>query len=560
MTTPTQKIFTEADAKLALLRIAKEKGKERAVLLEKMMRIETNHFTSKQYQLTGSAGMEDGLWGKQVKKYFPNGYATVMFRDNHPTERGTTKPLPFIVWNSVYDFCRFLSDYIDHYNGNYARWNGTAVAKQQKYQQLVSTVKSRFNFAQQLVEAYDHLSPVKKKPQRRVAYWRLVPPPLCFGIICKRIMANRTLSACRKSAIEARANHAPALFNATEETVKAEALALLLELELLSVAAPLISSHAQFVKAVTDEMQQQKKHNKTTFEKLAAGYGINDKTEVKELIELAIVQQARTIAHLPLSIEARYEEMVALYHKQVNLSHRTSQSILLQQYSTPAPIAYLAGVYCGIEYFKTNSAFSFGFEPSAGNGLLTIAGDPERFYVNEIDDTRNNNLRTQGFTEVWKRDATLPFTDVQKTFMAVLTNPPFGSLDKPVLFDSYKISSLEHLMALRALDTMNINGKAAIIIGGHTVWDEHGRIQAGKNRIFFNYLHRHYYIEDVININGQRLYSKQGTAFNVRLILINKRKAKPEGVAPLFDPLIDQEVKSFSGLYERVTRHLMFSV
>ena len=159
-------VFTESDAQEALQRIAKEKGKDRAVLLEKMLRHETSHFTSKQYLATGSAGMEDGAWGKVVRPYFPNGYRTVFFKDNHPEARGTSKPLPFIVWNSVYNFCRFLSDYIDRYGGNYARWNSTSTARQATYRQLVNAVRSRFNLqdaVKAVMKSIEDLPETKKK-------------------------------------------------------------------------------------------------------------------------------------------------------------------------------------------------------------------------------------------------------------------------------------------------------------------------------------------------------------------------------------------------------------
>ena len=44
-----------------------------------------------------------------------------------------------------------------------------------------------------------------------------------------------------------------------------------------------------------------------------------------------------------------------------------------------------------------------------------------------------------------------------------------------------------------------------------------GRITSGKNRIFFNYLYSRYHVADVINIDGHKLYSRQGTSFDVRL-------------------------------------------
>lgn len=293
-----------------------------------------------------------------------------------------------------------------------------------------------------------------------------------------------------------------------------------------------------------------KAYTKTSIEKIAAADGITDKNEVKELTELAIVSVARYYAHTKGSVRERFDKIVDLYWRQVNLSHRTSQSMLLQQYSTPAPISYLAGVFCELDKLQLKGGLAF--EPSAGNGLLTIAADASRVYVNEIETVRRENLEVQGFANVWNRDSTKPFYDLSNTFDAVLTNPPFGTLDQPVYFEDYKISSLEHLMALHALDVMLPNGKAAIIIGGHTKLDGQGRIQAGKNRIFFNYLYSRYYVKDVININGHKLYSRQGTGFDVRLILIAGRKSKPEGVAPLHNSILDTEVSTFIELYDRV--------
>jgi len=106
-------------------------------------------------------------------------------------------------------------------------------------------------------------------------------------------------------------------------------------------------------------------------------------------------------------------------------------------------------------------------------------------------------------------------------------------------------------MAIHALNCMKDKGRTAIIIGGHTEWDAQGRIRAGKNRIFFSYLYRHYHVADVINIDGA-LYSRQGTSFNVRLILIDGRRATPDGFPPLKDK-DDKTVKDFETLYQRVS-------
>ena len=123
-----------------------------------------------------------------------------------------------------------------------------------------------------------------------------------------------------------------------------------------------IISHVEY------DLENKIHYNKKSIEKLAFSFGIIDKTEVKELTELAIVKRARELAHSEGTVRKRFNKIVELYNSQINLSHRTSQSILLQQYSTPAPIAYLAGVFCEID--KLQSERGFAFEPSAGNGSV----------------------------------------------------------------------------------------------------------------------------------------------------------------------------------------------
>ncbi len=320
----------------------------------------------------------------------------------------------------------------------------------------------------------------------------------------------------------------------------------------VSTSEKLQSNFQEFTSLVENDLREGNQHNKRSLEKLADTLGIDDRTEIKELTELAIVNVAREIVSTNETTQQKFENLVKLYSRQVNLSHRTSQSILLQQYSTPAPIAYLMGVFCNLDQLGSGLAF----EPSAGNGLLTIAGEPEHIYVNEIDFVRNRNLKTQGFASVTNQDASSAFDKYSKKFQAVLTNPPFGRLDKAVKFETYPIQVLDHAMSLWALDTMADNGKAAIIIGGHSRYDSRGRLQKGKNRFYFNYLYEHYNVKDVIPIDGKYLYTRQGTGVPVRLILISGRKQVPQGAAPLKRDTNTSVVKSFDDLYDRVMQSL----
>jgi hypothetical protein len=307
-----------------------------------------------------------------------------------------------------------------------------------------------------------------------------------------------------------------------------------------------------FIHYLNNELQSGKTLMRVQIEKAASKMGIEDKTLIKELSEYAIVDTARNIVKGNGTQREKYDKVVSLYNRQANQSYRTSMSILLRQYSTPAPIGYLMGLYCGIDDGRKTV-----FEPSAGNGLLTIAGTPGLITVNEIDSVRRSNLERQPFFQVTGKDASKPFTDYKKSFDAVITNPPFGSLGRnsSVSIEGYQIRDMDHYMAILALDTMKDNGRAAFIIGGHSSFDEMGRINSPKDRVFFNYLNHFYHVDDVIPINGKKLYSRQGTGFNTRLILISGRKQRPEGFAPLATDSTKQMVSSFDDLYSRVMFH-----
>ncbi|MFY7939202.1 MAG: hypothetical protein ACOVOQ_17625 [Flavobacterium sp.] len=322
--------------------------------------------------------------------------------------------------------------------------------------------------------------------------------------------------------------------------------------DIQSIGKLVFDNSLQYVEAIEKRLKEGQKDNKISSQKLASQFGITNQSEVKELTELAIVRTAREYAHANTSVLDRYLSIVNLYKNQVRLNHRTSESIMLQQYSTPAPIAFLMGIWCGID--NPNKQ---GFEPSAGNGLLTIAAEPRQFIVNEISELRYKNLLTQGFKLVTKNDASLKMPEYQRSFDAVISNPPFGLLPQRVNVGPIRVHKLDHLMALYALETMKPEGKAAFILGGHTRYNAQGLI-AGRNRgnhavgdrFFFNYLHHYYNVVDVISIDGE-LYARQGTQFDVRVVLVDGVKKEPSGFAPMAEEVNQTVVDTFEALYER---------
>lgn len=307
----------------------------------------------------------------------------------------------------------------------------------------------------------------------------------------------------------------------------------------------LFGNETDFVTEVYAELALGKEHNKRKVLALAKIYGIEDETVIKELYETAVFNYLK-VMYTYDDVSNDYYTTVEMYNRQMTLSHRTSNSILLQQYSTPAPIAYLAGAYIR----KTTTEHSLFFEPSAGNGLLTLALPELQTIVNEIDKNRYSNLKQfHNFRKISNIDASKPISHENK-FDGIVTNPPFGKITTEKI-SGYNISKLEHIMSIRALDTMKNSGRASIIVGGHTEWDQYGRVQMGSNRIFLSYLYHYYNVEDIINISGS-MYSKQGTTFPIRLILINGRKITPNGTAPLKTDK-DVTVKSFDELWQRMS-------
>ncbi len=234
---------------------------------------------------------------------------------------------------------------------------------------------------------------------------------------------------------------------------------------------------------------------------------------VKEVIELAIVIQSRG---------KTFDEVLEIYENQPNLSQKTSESVLLNQYSTSLPIAWILGKFCQI-----NKDGRY-FEPSAGNGMLTIYGKPENFTVNEIDKDRIWGLNKQGFSRILNQDGREPFVDLG-SFDAIITNPPFGAVGKGDLYKGVKLSKLEHVMVGNALNNLKSTGKAAIIVGGHLEYNEN-KIKGLQDWYFFVYLSANFNVIDVINVDSASLYHKMGTTFKIKIILIDGVLDKPKNI------------------------------
>lgn len=284
-----------------------------------------------------------------------------------------------------------------------------------------------------------------------------------------------------------------------------------------------------------------------------------------EAVELSWLLWYKMLYREPIPFEARLKKMVLFWNKvQPTYAYSDSSKELYKQYSTPCPIGAIIAQYTRMDEAE------FIFEPSAGNGLLLVGANPRIIHVNEIDKSRKQSLEHQGFGRITSDNAAQPFPEMMhKVHDVVVTNPPFASWDDSK-FDKERIIQkyfnkhrglanhirLEHLMAGLALYTMKDDGKAAIIIMGHVYFGDDGLF--AKYRPFFNWLYRHYKVDDVINMNSYKLYNKQGAVTKTMLILIGGRKLKPSGVAPnkSEQPHLEDMVETFEDLWKQTKSHI----
>lgn len=271
-------------------------------------------------------------------------------------------------------------------------------------------------------------------------------------------------------------------------------------------------------------------------------------TDMQELVELAMTNETRKVALRYINGEKQkfgYDLILSMYKMQPLLNARDSTRFERQQYSTPTPFGYVMG-----QFVNSGKEVGSVLEPSAGNGALTITFPAGIVHVNDIDERRVENLRTLGYGKVTTQDALIPFDEKVD---AVVTNPPFGTTTAKE-FDGgkLKISSLEGLMAINALDSMKDDGRAAIVIGGNTSYRDNGAMQS-KDMKLFAYLYSHYNVVDVINLDGD-MYKRNGTKYDVRIILINGRKTGPFKLTapPVRKKARAEQVKTFDELYNRV--------
>lgn len=226
--------------------------------------------------------------------------------------------------------------------------------------------------------------------------------------------------------------------------------------------------------------------------------------EVQEAIEAALVRHIRK--QPGMTPKAAYSLAIKLHEGQPPLTARTSESVALQQYSTPLPLSVAVQQVLGS--FKGRSVL----EPTIGNGSLVCTVKDAAVAGVELDVRRLDAIRRdRSEANIQHGDATsFDFRSLNGggAFDVVLSNPPFGGLQPPRMMSGLKVSRVDHLIMIRSLQARADDGVGVYIIGADSYLDSQAGLVTGGSRYLFNWLADHYQV-DAVEVDGG-IYTKQG--------------------------------------------------
>ena len=230
-------------------------------------------------------------------------------------------------------------------------------------------------------------------------------------------------------------------------------------------------------------------------------WSLRDAYDVLELAQVFHLERAA----LPAEPAPCLAELVELVASLPTHTVRSEEQIELQQFSTPAPIAYLAAVAARI------APTDLVLEPSAGTGLLAAfarrAG--ASLVLNELDPARAEMLQAAfPGVSVTRHDAELIHDMLAPSIRptAVLINPPFS---RSIGRHADPLAAFRHLRA--ALMRLAPGGRCAAILPDRVDTSSRGWIKATEGCGLILHI--------LLPANA---YAKHGTGQAVKVILLEK--------------------------------------
>ena len=280
---------------------------------------------------------------------------------------------------------------------------------------------------------------------------------------------------------------------------------------------------------------------------------------LQESIELSTIDYFKRWYHIVS------EELLigAISHFWRNLQYDRSFASDKEQYEhshiLPLPIALMVGKY--IQSVKVTSIY----DPTAGSGHLLVGLETKKVYANEVSELKRTSLDFLRFKNTTNYNPLEPTPkEMHKSFDAVICNPPnmlsnITTNQKSDIIDQYienghfLTSHLRQKAYIIALALLNLkdNGKAVIVLDGHIIFDEEGRIKYYRG--FLNWLYKYYCVRDIINLDSFILSKDTAKTQKKMLVLIEGRKENPRYDTPTKEnqPHLANVVGSLDKLWER---------
>jgi hypothetical protein len=262
--------------------------------------------------------------------------------------------------------------------------------------------------------------------------------------------------------------------------------------------------------------------------------------ELESQIVEATAQTVREDRSAGVDPTETYDKLAQRYEEQPQLGTRTASSKTAQAYSTPPPLAYLAGILADVEGGQRVA------ETTAGNGMLLVTSDPTKqdILANELDPNRRTRLeRFIGKPATGLDAVSQEFFNSLDSAQPdrVIINPPFGARFIEGQKESFPLfrstikraqtSSIDLAIALNTLEAMAPNGKAVLILGSKT-GSQSNKLGTPENRLrsyeraeYLDLFNR-FNVTDFFTIDGS-MYSKMGAGWPVDIVVIDGKRSTP---------------------------------
>jgi predicted RNA methylase len=262
-------------------------------------------------------------------------------------------------------------------------------------------------------------------------------------------------------------------------------------------------------------------------------YGPSDAYDALEAgVNLSLQGQTRTDVG-PDEARATAERLRGIVAKLPTQTNRSGEKDSMQQFSTPPDYAYVAA------WVANPKAGTVSMEPSAGTGSIAVhlqnAGT--RVHVNELSKRRGELLRPFKFAGLTLEDAEQidNILDPSVQPETAVMNPPFSRAgarmgDKMVLG-----TGAAHVEQM--LKRLAPGGRLVAIVGRGMGMD------SPRFKGWWNAIGKEYNVRANVEVAGDKVYAKYGTAFDTRILVIDK-------VAPSGAPVVGGRVESTADLID----------